>query len=150
MLNLLQAYSLEQIIIFIVMLAMAVKGCINFLDWVGERLKIYTENSQRPQKIKKHLEQHSQIIEDIQKSIKELQGMIHLLIESDKDDIKTFITRQHHYWVYQKQWIDDYSLSCIEKRYEHYTDQGGNSFIGPFIDELRALPRKPPQDHIDK
>ena len=48
--------------------------------------------------------------------------LIHLLIASDKDAIKAFITREHHYFVYQKGWIDDYSLDCVEQRYQHYED----------------------------
>ena len=44
-------------------------------------------------------------------------------MNSDKDAIKAFITREHHYFCYQKKWIDDYSLDCIEKRYEHYKEE---------------------------
>lgn len=147
MVALLQMYSLEQIIIFIVMLSLAVKGCINFLDWLSVRLKVHVENIQKPERLEEHLEIHSQAIEDIQNAIKNLQHTMNILIESDRDAIKTFITRQHHYFSYQKKWIDDYSLNCIEKRYEHYKDQGGNSFIGTFMEELRALPRKPPNEN---
>lgn len=71
-------------------------------------------------------------------------GKIDMLIESDKDDIKSYITREHHYFCYKIGWIDDFSLDCIEKRYKHYTDEGGNTFIGGFMEELRALPKSNP------
>lgn len=69
-----------------------------------------------------------------------------MLIDSDKDDIKSYITREHHYFCYQIGWIDDFSLDCLEKRYRHYADEGGNSFIEGFMDELRALPKQAPQN----
>ena len=68
-----------------------------------------------------------------------------MLIHSDKDAIKSYITRQHHYFCYDKRWIDDFSLDCIERRYQHYTEEGGNSFIAGFIEELRSLPKEPPK-----
>ena len=67
-----------------------------------------------------------------------------LLVESDKDDIKAFITREYHYFCEQKGWIDDYSMDCIERRYNHYLEERGNSFIAQLMEAIRALPRKKP------
>ena len=39
MLQLLQTYSIEDILIFIVILALAVKSVITFFDWVKERIQ---------------------------------------------------------------------------------------------------------------
>jgi hypothetical protein len=66
-------------------------------------------------------------------------------VDSDKDDIKAFITDKHHYFCYERKWIDDYSMDCIERRYSHYKDEGGNSFIATLMDELKALPKQSPQ-----
>ena len=77
--------------------------------------------------------------------LNDLSDKIDMLIDSDRDDIKSYITREHHYFCYQKKWIDDFSLDCCERRYQHYSDEGGNSFIGQFMEELRALPKQPPQ-----
>jgi hypothetical protein len=38
-------------------------------------------------------------------------------MKSDKDSIKAFITKEHHYFCYEKGWIDDYNLDCLEKRF---------------------------------
>ena len=75
-------------------------------------------------------------------ALKDLSDKIDMLINSDKDSIKAYITQRHHWFCYDKGWIDDFSLDCLEKRYQHYEDEGGNSFIGSFMDELRALPKK--------
>ena len=54
--------------------------------------------------------------------LKELSTKIDMLIDSDKDAIKSYITKEHHYYCYQVGWIDDFSLDCLEKRYQHYED----------------------------
>lgn len=157
MLTLLQQYSLSDILIFIVILALAIKSAISFFDWVEERFqkafnKEYSQLNEREQ-LQKRLEHGSEIMDKLQTNqeiideiLEDLSSKIDMLIESDKDDIKSFITREHHHFCYQVGWIDDFSLECIEKRYKHYTDEGGNSFIGGFMDELRALPKGDPAD----
>ena len=150
MIKLLQAYSLEEIIIFITLLALAVKGCHSFIEWGYERMKAIVDKTEQPNKIKKHIETHQQEIADLKTALAELKQMTHLLIESDRDDIKAFLTREHHYFVYQKGWIDDYSLNCIEKRFSHYEEQGGNSFIKDLMEAVRQLPRRPYDAAIDK
>ena len=80
---------------------------------------------------------------EIRNCITELTNKTNLLLESDKDDIKSFITKEHHYFCYKQKWIDDYSLDCCEKRYAHYKAEKGNSFIEGFMEELRALPKTP-------
>ena len=69
---------------------------------------------------------------------------INILIDSDKDDIKSFITKEHHFYCYEKHWIDDYSLDCIERRYKHYQEENGNSFVADLMKEIRQLPKQEP------
>ena len=78
----------------------------------------------------------------LKNTINDIKKAINLLTESDKDDIKAWITEKHHYFCYQIGWIDDYSLDCIEKRYGHYKDEGGNTFIDELMEEIRALPKR--------
>ena len=83
--------------------------------------------------------------EKIFEEIKLFKQQLEMIIESDKDDIKSWITEKHHFYCYERKWIDDYSMDCIEKRYRHYKDEGGNSFIEELMNELRSLPKTPPQ-----
>lgn len=146
MIQLLEQYSLQNIITMIILLALAFKGCVSFLTWISESAKKMVHSAEVPNKLKENIEQHEQQIQDLRKSISDLTDMVHTLIDSDRDDIKAFITREYHYFVHQKGWIDQYSLNCIEKRYDHYKDQGGNSFVKDLIKELYALPRQQPQN----
>ena len=137
MLDLLKNYSLTDIVIFIVMLAFAIKGVVDFYDWAKKRIKepINKEQSEREikQKVLNTLESHN-------KQIMEMSKAINILIESDRDDIKSWITEKHHYFCYDLGYIDDYNLQCVEARYKHYKEEKGNTFIDGFMRDIRALP----------
>lgn len=78
----------------------------------------------------------------LKQTIGDIKATVDILKDSDKDDIKAWITEKHHYFVYQLGYIDDYNLQCIEARYKHYKDEDGNTFIDGFMKEIRELPIK--------
>lgn len=140
MINLLEQFSLNEIVVFVILLGTAVKGFLSFLDWLNEKgVKFFNSKYQKPKQTEK-------VMQELVGEIKSLKKDVGLLMESDKDDIKAFITRQHHYFCYQLKQIDDQSLDCIEKRYSHYKDQGGNSYIDTLMHDLRSLPRSLPKN----
>lgn len=135
MIELLQNYSLSNIFIFIVLLILALKGGISFLDWFTERgNRFFNKTYQKPKELE-------QTVKELIKDVQNLNQKVDLLIQSDKDSIKSFITKQHHHFCYQVQSIDDQTLDCIQKRYTHYKEEGGNSYIHHLMQELRELPR---------
>lgn len=157
--ELLKHFSISDIVLFIVLFAVAIKGIVDFIDWAHNRLKekYDKENSSKiiNDEISDRLKEHEERIHNIEKnqndiirSLDALNDKINILIESDKDDIKADLTRIHHYYCYNQKWIDDYTLECCEKRYKHYTDEGGNSFIEGFMNDLRKLPKKPPENAV--
>ena len=157
MIELLATYSLAEILTFIITFALAIKGFVTFWDWAVERVrKIFKKESQKD-KEKQLLEERllrgdikmkelTQQQEKTKQQLDDINNKIDLLISSDRDDIKSYITKEHHFFVYNKRWIDDYSLDCIERRYKHYKEEGGNSFIKDLIDEIRELPKTPPRE----
>ena len=157
MLELINNYSLNDILALLIIVALAAKSLVTFCDWAVDRLRkvFHKETAEEQEKVKIHdhlrenyenIKQVSERQQTLENQISNLSDKIDLLIDSDKDDIKSFITREHHYFCYDKKWIDDYSLECLEKRYQHYHDEGGNSFIEGFMEELRALPKRPPNE----
>ena len=141
--ELLENYSINQIIIIVVGLALAIKGIISFWDWASERLrKVFHKElaeEQRNDVVDAKFDEYDSklnkiisMIENNQANAQRLNERVNILVDSDRDDIKSFLTREHHYFCYQKKWIDDYSLECCEKRFKHYTDEHGNSFIAGF------------------
>lgn len=154
MLELLQSYSINQILIFIVMLALAIKGLISFWDWGYERLKNgFTKKFQKDkyrQDLEVRLSNYDKKVNQLEQAQNEMLSKleymlkkIDILTDSDKDSIKAYITEKHHFYCYNQKWIDDYSLDCLERRFEHYQNEHGNSFIEEMMTEIRALPRTP-------
>lgn len=142
MTQLLTHYSVSEILLFIVIFAIAIKKLVQFIDWARKRTSQAVKQAEQPEQLKQITEQHEEEISEIRKDIKSLQTSINLLIESDKDDIKQSLTKDHHYFCYKLKSIDDYSLDCMERRYSHYTEEGGNSFVETLMNQVRALPRK--------
>lgn len=156
MLELLESFSLKEILIFVVILALAIKGVIDFIDWVKKRMrknfKAEQLKSNHSTQLDARLRGYDEKIEDLNETlvtiterIDYLTECIELLSDSNKDAIKSYITKEHHFFCYEQKWIDDYSLDCLEKRFAHYKKFGGNSFIEDLMEELRALPKVPPQ-----
>ena len=150
--NLLTQYSLTEILVFLFVLITALKTTLTSAEWLWERIsRIFKKQQQDVE----HQEDFTKYVQESEKQIKELYELhskteanlnkiidsIQLLINSDKDDIKAWITEKHHYYCYEKRHIDDYSLDCIEKRYAHYKDEGGNSFVEDLMRDIRRLPK---------
>ena len=66
---------------------------------------------------------------------------VNILVNSDKDSIKSWIVEKHHHFCYEIKAIDYYSLESIERRYEHYKQEEGNSYVATLMEELKALPK---------
>lgn len=153
--DLVEIYSAQEILLFLVIFASAVKGFVSFWDWGYSRLKqMFKKENDKEQEIasiqtqfNEHIKNYEIMQNTQNETLRILTDKINLLIDSDKDSIKSFITERHHHFCYDKKWIDDYSLDCIEKRCKHYTDEGGNSFIHDLMKELRALPKQPRRDN---
>ena len=140
MIELLTAYSIEQILIFIVLLALAIKGVISFLDWAHDRIQTKFSNNH-------DLNTNISKIDSLENKINDIALQVNLLIRSDRDSIKMAITKDYHYFCDQQKWIDDYSLECLERRYKNYQEEGGNSFIHNMMEEIRNLRRTPPSSN---
>lgn len=153
-------YSFSDILVLIAILILTIKEGISFFDWAKLRFR---KASNKLYEAKKERDEIEEKVEDLNKFYKEkeivdkgfadannrfkkIEESIEMLIESDKEDIKSFITLQHHKFVYEQGWIDDYSMECLEKRFAIYEKEHGNSFVLGLMNELRALPKFPPND----
>jgi hypothetical protein len=150
MIELFKTFAPAQIITFIILFAVAFKQVVDFIDWAKKKVQDRDNKVQGAQDEKDDTEQR---LKDLESSYEEISTILNslnenvdLLIQSDKDAIKSFITREHHYYCYQVGWIDDYSLDCLERRYDHYVEEQGYSFIEQLMEELRALPKEPVQE----
>lgn len=147
--SVLKDFPISEILLCIVGVLVLVKWIIEYFDWGHKRTKDkYDQEAEQKKDIKDINERLNQNSEDIKMLIemqKQQNKRIELLIDSDKDDIKAFITEKYHYFVEVKGWIDDYSLDCLERRFQHYKDENGNSFVADLMSEIKRLPKHPPQ-----
>jgi hypothetical protein len=142
LIQLLKQFDITSFLTFTIVLALAAKGVIIFFDWVKERLmKMFNKQTKKQRQIEQ-LRQQEKSIKELKSNMESIQSKMNLLIESDKDDIKAWITEKHHFYCYRQKYIDDYTLDCLEKRFSHYEVEGGNSFVHNLMEELRALPKK--------
>ena len=149
-LDLISQYSIGEIIVFLVMLFLSFKQIVEFIDWIKGKIekrdKKQLNQYQEEKDLYKEIEYFKEYVQQSQKYLSKMQEQIDLLIESDKDAIKAYITKEHHFFCYEQKWIDDYSLDCLEKRFGHYVEEHGNSFIESLMTELRNLPRREPDN----
>lgn len=147
--ELLEAFSLSQILLFIVLCAIAIRKISDFIDWNKSKLesrdKTQLDKYNEEKRMNERFDELETTVKDIADNMKDMSNKVNILMDSDKDDIKAWITKEHHYFCYQKGWIDDYSLDCLERRYAHYKEENGNSFIKDLVAEVRNLPKQPPQ-----
>ena len=152
--ELLENFSITHILIMAILLVLSAKEVWNFIDWFKGKVSHHDEEVQAEKDEKEQIEKRVTKLEtgqtevltaisNLTDNVDTLANNVDLLISSDRDAIKAFITSQHHHLCYEQKWIDDYTLDCIEKRYDHYVEEHGNSFIEQLMNEIRALPKMP-------
>lgn len=174
MVDLLSQYSLSDIIIFGVAAVVAVKGTWDLVDYFTSKYKAkFTKDynalerekelKERQDALEAHYRdckgQHQETIElynsleakidnlasVVNNKFEELDKRMDTLTTSDKFDIKSFIVEKYHFFVEEQGWIDDFSLDVLERRFEVYEAEGGNSYIAGLMKELRQLPKHAPK-----
>lgn len=166
MTNLLTNFSIQQIILFTVFGALAFKGVVDFLLWCKD---LYNKKFNKDYKAKKEEQQLQEHFESCQKQSKamtdkyeslenkiddlteklkiridQIEGSLELLKTSDMHDIKGWIVERHHNLIKQG-WVDDFTMDTLEYRYSDYKAEHGNSYIDSLMNELRNLPKFPPE-----
>lgn len=129
--ELLAAYSIEQIIIFCIGIAIAGKKLLELIDYYKNKGKqVYEEQS--------HIEVSLAQIATLAENIDKINKRLDLLTESDKDDIRSWIVEKYNYYkANPDEKIDSYIMDTIERRFNHYQAEGGNSYISSIVEELR-------------
>lgn len=134
------------------MIFLAAKSIIDYKKWAVKTADEAYEKRHEIDKLQemavKTMGEYNEELKEIKESLKALENtvgslasQVAILTESDRDDIKAWIVQQHHYYCYQKKSIDDFTIDVIEKRFRHYQDEGGNSYVEGLMEDLRKLPK---------
>ena len=139
--DLLTSYSIEQILLFLFLIAMAIKEGISLVNWFIDYFKKIFKKEEKGE----NLEDKVSTLYDMQiqqeEKMNKMCDNINILMESDRDSIKSWIVEKHHHFCYEIKAIDYFSLESIERRYQHYKAEDGNSYVATLMEELEALPK---------
>ena len=89
----------------------------------------------------KRKSESSEICKELQHNRKTLERVtqrVNILLDSDKEDIKGYIVKEYQKWMPLKI-IDFYSMDTLEKKYEKYLQEDGDSFVEGLMIDLRSL-----------
>ena len=145
-------WSIEESIIYIVALILAIKVVWSSIEWVWDKIKIrlaITNNKEKWEnniskqltelhKAISNLEQQNQAI---QKQEEKVNANLNVVQERLQEDTRSFLIDAHHKFCYQIKSIDDINMQSLERKYLYYKTAGGNSFIDGLMEEIRELPR---------
>ena len=135
MIELLGAYSIKDIIIFIFMIAVAIKEARQLWIYYKKARDENYENDHKDETQDEYIKKNQQTIEKLSKSMT-------LLIESDKDGIKAWIVSKYHQFKEHPEQLDDIEWDLLNRRFNHYKEQGGNSYIGDLMTIMEQIYKK--------
>ena len=79
---------------------------------------------------KKKEEENDISLQQLSTKIDLLTEQIKVLMESDRDDIKSWLVEKYNFYKENPtRSISNHTMDTIEKRYSHYKEEGGNSYI---------------------
>lgn len=67
--------------------------------------------------------------------LKSIKDDVALLLESDRESIKSYITSEYHKWM-RRGYIDMYTLRALDEQFEKYKREHGNTFVKGMMTEL--------------
>ena len=159
--SLFEQYTVQEVVIGMIMIIVATKSSFDFFDWVKlkykERFdKDYQQkvaeslSKEHYESCQKRFQESIEAYDRMDKKIDTLTEQINTrltlietsmkrLTDSDMHDIKSWIVEKHHKLI-EQQWVDDFTMDTIERRYADYKAEGGNSYIKSLMEEIRALP----------
>ena len=148
--ELLARFELTDIIIMLTLLIVGAEKLIKAIDWLRARFrKSYDEENALKEEVEdlnKFYEEKKVVDEGFAKvneRIDKICDLVDMLVESDKESIKAYITERHHFFVQERKWIDYHSMDCLERRFSIYEREHGNSFVEDLMNDLRQLPKMP-------
>lgn len=143
--TLLEQFDIKTIFIILLLAFFAIIEIMRGVDYLRSKEEDKKKEEQDGEKRLSNLERleknNEDTIQQVRCDVEEIKQNVNLLITSDKDDIRAWITDKYHYFI-QLGHIDDFTLDCLERRFKSYKREGGNTYVDGMMEELRRLPRK--------
>ena len=145
-------YSIEVLILLIVMLGLSIKVISELWEWFYNKFKDhFSFRTQRDQDHQQLISEIKELSSEIKSTKEEIQFLkqdmnqfskeMKITTERLQENTRNYIIDKHHYFCFKIKAIDDLSLQSLERRFLYYKAAGGNSFIDGLMEEIRKLPR---------
>ena len=84
-------------------------------------------------------------IDTINNKLSAMDEKSSLLIESDREGIKSYITDKY-YQALSDRYIELHVLETLELRYKMYLQENGNTYVRKLMESMREMPNRKPDD----
>lgn len=136
MVELFSTYSGSQLVIILFLVAVAAKEAINLVEYFVKRFKARVLNNSEKENDSGDVHQ---TLNSLNELLKETVSKVNVLMESDKDAIKSWIVREWSFFQDCPERLNTFEMDCLEKRYTHYKQEGGNTYVDNIMDDLREI-----------
>lgn len=132
-------YGVDAIIVFCIMLAIAIKEFIELVKYFKKVIKEQVHKSEKNDEQDALLANNSEQIKEILITVKDVQKKVGILETSDKDGIKAWIVDQYEKVTDDNSKLTEMGWDLLQRRFKHYKDEGGNSYIESLMDEMKEI-----------
>ena len=143
--ELLKNFDITTILLVLFMTAVAIKEVFELYHYFYD--KIYGKYEKQDNE-KDTIDNLSTTLASVLQQVKDIDKKINLLQESDKDAIKSWIVGLYHKYKENPKELGAMQMDLLERRYGHYKDQGGNSYIDQLVEGLRTIYKEKGESNV--
>lgn len=131
-----QQYTLEATLIFLFVFGTAIKEGWDLVKYFKDKTVDHVDEVRQRELA---LQQALDGIAKQQEELLKINEKLDELIQSDKDSIKSWIVMLYRKYKASPIDFDSMEMDLLERRYGHYKQEGGNSYIDNIMVELREI-----------
>ena len=143
--NLLNTFDLKTIILVLFLVAVGARELIQLYRYF--RMRIYGRFETQDNE-KETMDNMEKSMQSVLMELKDIDKKLTLLQVSNRDSIKSWILMSYQKYKENNAQLDSMQMDLLERRYQHYKEQGGNSYIDEIMEELRSIYRKKGESHV--
>ena len=145
---LLSTFGVGQIILFAFMLAVAIKEAIELFSFFHYKFEHRYKQKRTQDEGKENLEQIQHELSQLTVTVNKISEKIDVLQASDKDAIKSWVVMLYRKYKGNPAELDSMEMDLLERRFGHYTQEGGNSYVSELMEELRNTYKKKEETNV--
>ena len=143
--NLLNTFDFKTIMLVLFLVAVGARELIQLYRYFRTRIYGKFEMQDNEKETMNNMEKSMQ---SVLLELKDIDKKLTLLQVSNRDSIKSWILMSYQKYKENNAQLDSMQMDLLERRYQHYKDQGGNSYIDEIMEELRSIYRKKGESHV--